>query len=134
MVRKTLPVVLFFYAGTISQAQVLAVDEALTGNDVRYRKVIKDVDRDILEEFDALAGEPPARYLAVAAEKGKKVLEIKLNGEGDTADQASAPNPDDTKDDGKTVTPPTTPTAPPPVPADATKPPAPAAVTPPPKA
>lgn len=86
MVRKAIPVLLFFYVNDISQAQVVAIEEKLDKYDVRFRKVLRDNSRDILEPFDAVAGDVPQRYLEVARTESKKVIAVKsadFNGNGD---------------------------------------------------
>lgn len=86
MVRKAIPVLLFFYLNDISQAQVVAIEEKLDKYDVRFRKVLRDNSRDILESFDAVAGDVPQRYLEVARTESKKVIAVKaadFNGNGD---------------------------------------------------
>lgn len=86
MVRKAIPVLLFFYLNDISQAQVVAIEEKLDKYDVRFRKVLRDNSRDILEPFDAVAGDVPQRYLEVARTESKKVIAVKsadFNGNGD---------------------------------------------------
>lgn len=88
MVRKAIPVLLFFYVNDISQAQVVAIEEKLDKYDVRFRKVLRDNSRDILEPFDAVAGEVPQRYLEVARTESKKVIAVKasdFNGNSDVA-------------------------------------------------
>lgn len=86
MVRKAILVLLFFYVNDISQAQVVAIEEKLDKYDVRFRRVLRDNSRDILEPFDAVAGDVPQRYLEVARTESKKVIAVKasdFNGNGD---------------------------------------------------
>lgn len=68
--RKARPVLLWFHTGDLPQAQVTEICESNDAYDVRFRKVVRDVNRDILEAFDALGGDVPLRYKQAAAEKG----------------------------------------------------------------
>lgn len=79
MVRKAISILLFFYVGDVTQAQVVAIEDKLSKYDVRFRKVLRDNSRDILEPFDAVAGDVPQRYLEVARLERKTVLDVKAS-------------------------------------------------------
>lgn len=109
-------ILLWFHKDLITQAQVIAIGEAHAALDVRFRKVVRDVARDILEDFDALGGDVPQRYLNQAALQGAAVYgknnEV-LNegiannsgsaGSGDNLDEAGVSSVQATKGTKKTA-------------------------------
>lgn len=66
--RQARKILLWFHAGELSQAQAVAICDAHQTMDVRFRKVVRDVDRDILESFDEVGGDVPQRYISHARE------------------------------------------------------------------
>lgn len=75
MVKKARPVLLYFHGAGISQADVARLADTFSAYDVRFRKVIREPQRDMVEAFDALAGDVPQHYLTIANAKGLKVLD-----------------------------------------------------------
>ena len=65
-VKQRRKVILWFHTADISQADVAALTEAFATYDVRFRKVLRDPQRDILEDFDAVGGNVPQMYLVQA--------------------------------------------------------------------
>ena len=80
-VKQRRKVILWFHTADISQADVAALTEAFATYDVRFRKVLRDPKRDIIEDFDAVGGNVPQVYLVQARlmnapiynEQGEKV-------------------------------------------------------------
>lgn len=112
--KKKRAVLLWFHAIELSQDAVQQIADAFPTQDVRFRKVVRDVGRDILEPFDALGGDVPQRYLNEAAMRGIKVST--LNGEA----ISDAPVPVEPKPAAASVPAPAS-TVAPPAPTDATK-------------
>lgn len=65
-VKQRRKVILWFHTTDISQEDVAALTEAFATYDVRFRKVLRDPRRDILEDFDAVGGNVPQVYLVQA--------------------------------------------------------------------
>ena len=65
-VKQRRKVILWFHTADISQADVAALTEAFATYDVRFRKVLRDPKRDIIESFDAVGGNVPQVYLVQA--------------------------------------------------------------------
>ena len=115
--KKKRAVLLWFHTNELSQEAVQQIADAFPTQDVRFRKVVRDVGRDILETFDALGGDVPQRYLNEAAMRGIKVST--LNGE-DISDAPVPVEPKPAAAAAPTASP--APTVAPPVPTDAPKP------------
>lgn len=96
---------LWFHAADISQDDVATISEVFDKYDVRFRKVVRDVGRDSLEDFDALGGDVPQRYLNQAALQGAVIYgndygvthedtanSLGLSGSGSDAGEAGTPS------------------------------------------
>jgi len=137
--KKKVPVLLFFYSRDLTQEQAVAITEAFKDYDVYFRKVVNN-SRDLIEAFDAVAGDVPATYIAAAQTVGAQVFEYEVNtstsgtsevvAQGGTADlsgsqgaptqEPSAPAPDAAIKPTDAAKAPTAPTAPPPPPTSTT--------------
>lgn len=113
--RKKAPILLFFYAQELTQEQVTQIEEAFSEYDVYFRKVLRNNQGDIVENFDAVAGEVPAVYIAAADKKSSKVFDYDLKtstlGTGEIVDQSGSTDLSGTQgttpaEPTKTVTPP----------------------------
>ena len=80
-VKQRRKVILWFHTADISQADVAALTEAFATYDVRFRKVLRDPKRDIIESFDAVGGSVPQVYLVQARLIGAPIY----NEEGELA-------------------------------------------------
>jgi len=72
-VKQRRKVILWFHTADISQADVAALTEAFATYDVRFRKVLRDPKRDIIESFDAVGGNVPQVYLVQARLTGAPI-------------------------------------------------------------
>lgn len=75
---KFLPVVLFFYTNDITQAEAETAQEYWDNVDVHYRLNANGNKGDIIENFDGLAGKPPANYVAAATAGSKPFVECTM--------------------------------------------------------
>ena len=80
-VKQRRKVILWFHTADISQADVAALTEAFATYDVRFRKVLRDPKRDIIESFDAVGGSVPQVYVVQARLIGAPIY----NEEGELA-------------------------------------------------
>lgn len=109
--RKERPILLFFYAQELTQEQVTNIEAAFADYTVYFRKVIRNSKNDIVENFDAVAGDVPATYIAAADHKKAKVFDYDLktstSGTGEVIAQGG--DTDLSGNQGTTTTEPTTP-------------------------
>lgn len=86
-VKQRRKVILWFHTADISQADVAALTEAFATYDVRFRKVLRDPKRDIIESFDAVGGSVPQVYLVQARLTGAPIYneEVELVNATNTA-------------------------------------------------
>lgn len=93
MALKKLPLILlFFYAKDISQVQAENVVATYPDYDVYFRKVVNN-SKDLLEKFDAVAGDVPAKYIAAADASGAKVFDYEDKTATDTTVQGAVAIP-----------------------------------------
>jgi len=113
--RKQALILLFFYAKELTQEQVTNIEAAYPEYNVYFRKVIRNSNNDLVENFDAVAGEVPATYIAAADKKKAKVFEYDAQaatlGTSEIVDQSGSTDLSGAKgttpaEPTKTVTPP----------------------------
>lgn len=71
--KNKMKVLLWFHGTGLTQATVAAINAKYPTMDVRFRLVVRNPHRDILEDFDAVGGDVPVRYLEAAQTKGLEV-------------------------------------------------------------